>query len=259
MRYRLKTTDIWGLSAILIPGLHCTSKSRGQEGHKPKILKAHSACQDPCDTHCWLLAQFDTSSTALQLKWAWIICLWRGCGALMCPQTMNETSGPAKMGQEMMLGPASFLKPRSPSGLVLRFYSITHHVVNSELPCALPGFGTRESQNLQFITTRITHTVVPPTEECNSETSSLKSSPFFVTTPLASHQAGVPFITLPQPPSSSLLLQLHQKRPERVIKAHQAVQQPPPTHPPSARAQGGKGGRFLQLQSLAGSFLFQDE
>lgn len=64
----------------------------------------------------------------------------------MCPEHMNETSGPAKMGQQMMLAPASFLelKPRSPSGLVLRFYSMTGQVLYSELlPRALPGFDTR--------------------------------------------------------------------------------------------------------------------
>lgn len=34
-----KTTDLRGLSEIMTPGLHCTSKysARGQEGHNPKI------------------------------------------------------------------------------------------------------------------------------------------------------------------------------------------------------------------------------
>lgn len=46
---------------------------------------------------------------------------------------VNETSGPAMTGQHMMLAPASFLEltPRSPSGLVLSFYSVTDQVLNS--------------------------------------------------------------------------------------------------------------------------------
>lgn len=63
----------------------------------------------------------------------------------MCPEHMNETSGPAKTGQQMMCAPASLLEleSRLSSGLVLRFYNMTDQVLNSKLPpCTLPGSGT---------------------------------------------------------------------------------------------------------------------
>jgi len=52
---------------------------------------------------------------------------------------------PAKTGQHTMCATAFLLElePRSPSGLVLRFYNMTDQVLNWKLPpCALSGFGT---------------------------------------------------------------------------------------------------------------------
>lgn len=97
-------------------------------------------------------------------------------------------------------------------------------------------------------------------ETHNSEMSFAEVSPFLWLPCWSVHQAEVPFITLPQPPSSPQPLQLQQKRPERVTKAHQlhpssshqTLMLPPPEH-------REERGRFLQLQSLEVSFLFQDD
>lgn len=135
-------------------------------------------------------------------------------------------------------------------------HSTTHQELNSELlPCALPAFGTRWSQNLQFVTTRMTHPVVPPTGEHDSEMPFAEVSPFVVTPPLVRHQAGVQEGSSPPCTASSspLLLQPHQRRPEGAIKAHQA-QLPPAIHPPSARA---KGGCFCYSRALQGVFSFR--
>lgn len=147
----------------------------------------------------------------------------------------------------MMLAPASFLElnPRSPSGLILRFYSVIDQVLNSELLSLCSAWLWYRVKPRPAVV--ITSPVVPPTQR----TQFRNVSPFFVSTPLVSHRAGVLSITLPQPPSSPVLLQLQQKRPERVPKAHQAAQLPPFLSHQSSRR---KGGDFCNSRALQAVF-----
>lgn len=103
---------------------------------------------------------------------------------MLCPEHMNETSSPAKTGQQMMCTPASLLELEleSLSGLVLRFYNVTDQVLNSKLPppCSAWLWYKLKPQHAALIyTTRITHSVVPPTETDTSQKCLLPKSPFF--------------------------------------------------------------------------------
>lgn len=161
---------------------------------------------------------------------------------MLRPEHMNETWSPTKTGQQMMCTPASLLElePRSLSGLVLRFYNVTDQVLNSKLSpsCSAWLWYKLKPQHAAFIyTTRITRSVVPPTETDTSQKRLLPKSPFFL--PQACwriHQPRVLFLTLQQTPAPLG---------HRVTKAHQATAVPsyfpPDTRPPSTRPEVARG------------------
>lgn len=208
-------------------------------------------CQGPCASHCWLLPQISTFSSALWWKQAWIICWWRSCHAVLRPEHMNETWSPTKTGQQMMCTPASLLElePRSLSGLVLRFYNVTDQVLNSKLSpsCSAWLWYKLKPQHAAFIyTTRITRSVVPPTETDTSQKRLLPKSPFFFATSLLVDPSAKSAVPYPAADPSSPQTQGHQG-----TSGNSCPLLFPTRHTSSFhQARGCKGGDFCNSRSL---------